>query len=161
MVLAKWTLLYEPVKVFTLIWWPQRCKKSSLMIWILWYPKPRFNKIVLILALRWCKLFVMVACNFVMAKNGLVSRNGGKGFFAAAVKLNIQTSENIFSHSLWSIGWMSGCSVMLGPSGLQKKIYILASKKMGSSFGYQCSFCSNSIFSGIFMKTIFLDMWPF
>ena len=46
--------LYEPVQVFTLIWVPQRCKKSSLTIWIWWYPKPRLKKTILIPALRWC-----------------------------------------------------------------------------------------------------------
>ena len=71
---------YEPVQVFTLIWWPQRCKNSSPMIWSWWYPNQDFKNP------SWSQLSDGVSCLswwfiIFMAKNGFVSRNGKKGFF--------------------------------------------------------------------------------
>ena len=111
---------YEPVQVCTLIWWPQRCKNSSPMIWSWWYPNPGSKKP------SWSQLSDGVSClswGFVifMAKNGFVSRNGKKKkrFFFAAVKLHCLTSENKLFHNLWWNGWILMISGMLGPSTLQ------------------------------------------
>ena len=72
---------YEPVQVITLIWWPQYCKKSSLMIWIWWYPKPRFKRFFLVPAIWWCKLLVMVVCYFHGKKLFCCKKRWKKAFF--------------------------------------------------------------------------------
>ena len=74
-------IVYEPVQVFTLIWWPPHCKNSSPTIWIWRYPKPRLKKIVLILAFGWCKLFVMLDCYFHGKKLLCVKKGWKKTFF--------------------------------------------------------------------------------
>ena len=109
--------IYEPVQVFTLIWAPQRCKGSSSMIWIWWYPRLRLKKLSL------SQLSDGISClswwfAIFMAKIGLCQEMVRKAFFAA-VKLHCLTSENKFSHNSWCNGWMSMCSEMLGSLALQ------------------------------------------
>ena len=144
--------VYEPVQVFTLIWWPQRCKNSSPMIWMCWYPKPRLKKTVLIPAFRWCKLFVMVVYHFHGKKTVLCQETVKKSFFFAAVKLHCPTSKNKFFHNLWLNGWILMISGMLGPSALQliwpKIIYVYF--LVVSVLLVQNNFCSR-----IFIKKLF------
>ena len=75
---------YEPVQVITLIWVQQRCKSSSLLIWVWWYPKPRLKQRILFCAIEWCMLFVMVVCHFLLQKVFYVNKRWRKAFFGSS-----------------------------------------------------------------------------
>ena len=117
---ARWLIkyiAYEPVQVFTLIWWPQRCKNSSLLIWIWWYP------IIWLNIFSWSQIFDGVSCfswwfSIFTGKNCFVSRNVGKRLFFWQQWNCIVQLQKKSSHNFWW-NFMSVCSEMLRRSALQ------------------------------------------